>query len=82
MQQRQDLAEAGSHAPRQERRQTDLGDEIERAPPRPDRSLDGPQVDFGLAAPGDAVQKKRREGSFGEGVLDRFDRFLLIGGGR
>ncbi len=53
--------EALAEAPDELRREPDLRHQHQRALAAPQRSLDGVQVDLGLAAAGDAVQQEGRE---------------------
>ena len=54
------VAEALDEAAGRLRRERDLGNEHDRRVPALERGRDGPQVDLGLAAAGDAVQQQRR----------------------
>ena len=71
------VAEARAEAPRELRRERDLGHEHERALRRGARARDRLEVDLGLAGAGDAVEEEGRERP--ERAVDRLERRGLRG---
>ena len=62
-----DVAAAAAEALDRLRRQADLRHQHQRFLALPDHFLDGPQIDLGLAAAGDAVQQERLKAALAQG---------------
>ncbi len=73
--------EPGAEAPHQLGGERNLGDEHQRPSPSLENAGDGLQIDFGLAAAGDAVQQKGGEAALLQNRLEGRKRLLLLGGG-
>jgi hypothetical protein len=71
--------ETGTKAAHQLRGQGDLGNQHEGCTPPLQGIFNGPQIDFGLAAAGDAVQEEGREGAGSEGSVNGCQGGRLLG---